>query len=658
MPRLRLGRACFSLPIGAFLLFALTALAAPQDGKRIAVIIGNDTYIARPLKNAVNDARLMDKALQAAGFRTILKVNAKKADMEEAMVELVEQLGPDDTAFFFYAGHGVQIENENFLVPVDFESASSIARAKIQGFSMASVIEYLKRSRARRTILVLDACRSNPVAESQSLQAGLAQPVNAGSETFIAYSTSPNRVAGDNPNGKNSWFTEALADFISQTGLPIEDVFMRVGKRVKDATNDQQTPWTTSSLTNKFYFRAPAGTLAENDPSLVEKWMDDARNREGREDWQEALDLVNQVLARKPGGMLEEIARNKVPYLTARRDAQIQFDASDFAQAAKLYSQAVTLDPFAIDAAFRGVNAHLLNDRLDEALNLLKAIRIRGTTAAIAKADAMLKELAAIYPEAGQEVQAGLRPPPPIAELFTSVRFGTPDWEAGKRQLQMNPVDLARPMAQLAAAYPPPPPPAPVEAPASTEPATPPAAPVTLDSLHALHVEVVSSAETRDFKIRKTTTERVNATTVSRPDGVPVKVLTEPSGADLEVEGDPEQVCQSPCILRLAPARQVVRAKLKGFLTATRELQIGASGADLQIPLDPEYGFVQFDGLAQAAVVLVNGKPASRSASGRVQLPVGKYSIQVVQAGNVLSKGDLEVTPLSTMTMPVKQELP
>ena len=640
-----------------FLLLAFVGLATAQEGKKIAVIIGNDNYTTRPLKNAVNDARLMDKALQAAGFRTILRVNARKADMEEAMVELVEQIGPDDTALFFYAGHGVQIENENFLVPVDFESASSIARAKIQCFSMASVIEYLKRSRAKRTILVMDACRSNPVAESQSLQAGLAIPHNAGSETFIAFSTSPNRVAGDNPNGKNSWFTEALGDFIGQPGLAIEDVFMRVGKRVKDATNEQQTPWSQSSLTSKFYFRAPAGVMAENDPSQVEKWMDDARNREGREDWQEALDLVNQVLARKPGGMLEEMARRKVPYLTARRDAQTQFDSSDFAQAAKLYAQAVTLDPFALDAAFRGVNAHLLNDRLDEALQLLKAIRIRGTTDAIAKADAILKELAAVYPDAGQELQAGLRPPPELAELFTGFRFGTPDWEAGKRQMQVNPVDLARPSAQLAEAYPPPPPPAPAEV--ANEPApspSTPGAPVSLDALHALHVEVVSNSETRDFKIRKTNNEPVNSVPVARPAGVPVKVLTEPSGADLEVEGDPEQVCKSPCVLRLAAARQVIRARLKGFLTATRELQIGASGADLQIPLDPEYGFVQFDGLSPAAVVLVNGKQASRAASGRLQLPVGKYSIQVVQAGNVLSKGDLEVTPLTTMTMPVQQE--
>ncbi len=87
------------------------------------MIIGNNSYSISPLQNAVNDARVMDKALRDAGFKTILRENAPKAAMEEAVAEFVQQLGPDDTALFFYAGHGIQIENENFLVPVDFEAA-------------------------------------------------------------------------------------------------------------------------------------------------------------------------------------------------------------------------------------------------------------------------------------------------------------------------------------------------------------------------------------------------------------------------------------------------------------------------------------------------------------------------------------------------------
>src|SRR5271154_6400311 len=99
---------------------AFLALLAPavraQEGKRVALVVGNNTYPMAPLRNAVNDARLMDRALRNAGFRTILVENATKSALEEAASEFLQQLGPDDTALFFYAGHGVQIENENFLV--------------------------------------------------------------------------------------------------------------------------------------------------------------------------------------------------------------------------------------------------------------------------------------------------------------------------------------------------------------------------------------------------------------------------------------------------------------------------------------------------------------------------------------------------------------
>ena len=94
---------------------AIPAVYAQGDagGKRVALIFGNDAYSISPLKNAVNDARAMDEALRASNFRTILVENAKKSDMESKIGEFLDMLGPDDTALFFYAGHGVQIANEN-----------------------------------------------------------------------------------------------------------------------------------------------------------------------------------------------------------------------------------------------------------------------------------------------------------------------------------------------------------------------------------------------------------------------------------------------------------------------------------------------------------------------------------------------------------------
>src|SRR5271157_2377328 len=142
------------LRVASALLFLAAAHA--QEGKRVALIIGNNSYSMAPLKNAVNDARAMDQALRNAGFRTILRENATKTALEEAAAEFLQQLGPDDTALFFYAGHGVQIENENFLVPVDFAAANSVIQAKFRCFSIAQLLDGLK-NRPKRTIVILDA---------------------------------------------------------------------------------------------------------------------------------------------------------------------------------------------------------------------------------------------------------------------------------------------------------------------------------------------------------------------------------------------------------------------------------------------------------------------------------------------------------------------
>src|ERR1035441_4084548 len=301
---------------------AVPALYGQEGGKRVALIFGNDAYSISPLKNAVNDARAIDEALRASNFLTILVENAKKSDMESKIGEFLDMLGPDDTALFFYAGHGVQIANENFLVPVDFVPGNSLSSAKFSCLSVAQIFDVRTRKRAKKNIVILDACRSNPVAEKYSLEAGLAQPQNPGKETYIAFSTGPGQVAADNPDGRNSWFTEALSEYVKQPGLTLElnEVFTKVKKRVSDATEGRQTPWTISSLTSGFYFHVPLNQETENDPTVAEKWFDDARRREQREDWTEAIGLVNQILKKKRGGTLEEAARNTPPDLKARPD--------------------------------------------------------------------------------------------------------------------------------------------------------------------------------------------------------------------------------------------------------------------------------------------------------------------------------------------------
>ncbi len=637
-----------------FLAAAIPGVQAQETGKRVALIIGNDAYSISPLKNAVNDARAMDAALRASNFRTVLVENAKKADMDTKIGEFLDMLGPDDTALFFYAGHGVQIANENFLVPVDFVPGNSIASAKFSCMSVALILEELKSKRAKKNIVILDACRSNPVAEKYSLEAGLAQPQNSGKETFIAFSTGPGQVAADNPDGRNSWFTEALSEYVSQPTLTLEinEVFNKVKKRVSDATEGRQTPWTTSNMTG-FYFHQPLNQEAENDPTLSERWFDDAKRREQREDWAEAIGLINQVLKKKPGGTLEEAARNRLPYLTARKEAQARFDGGDYAAAARLYEQAVKLDPFSIDAALQGVNSYLLNDDVPDAIGLLKAIRIRGTSASTKKANAILQELSAVFKEAGTELQAGIPQPPPIEEVFSGTQFGVPDWDAGSRHRQTAPVDLAKWTKELNL-------PEQVAIQVAQPAVSPPAAPLTpaetAVSNAIFHVELLPAGDKRDLKIRRVGgTPVLNSSNVRRPSGVPVKVTTEPPGAEITIDGDAEQHCQSPCVLSLAAGSQVVHIQSDGFRTENRAVEVKPGGSELALVLQAEFGFVEFQGSLGETPIVFDGRQVAPQVPATVRVPVGKYEIRTMQDGKILNRQDVEVTSLSKNIITVKK---
>src|SRR5271157_108149 len=282
-----------------------SAAAMPQEeGVRYALVVGNNSYIASPLQNAVNDARLMDKALKDAGFRSVLVENANLVAMQSSVGEFLSKLGPSDTALFFYAGHGVQIENENFLVPVDFEAPNSVVAAKFRLFSAAQLFDGL-RNRPKRSIVILDACRSNPIARENALSAGLAQPQNAPNESYVVFSTGPGQTAADNPNGRNSYFTEALAVEIGKPGLTIEEVVNHTRATVSSETSGNQTPWALSSLKTTLYFHPPLNMEAENSASMAAKWLADAKRFEQREEWDEAIERLDQVIRKKPGGSLQ-----------------------------------------------------------------------------------------------------------------------------------------------------------------------------------------------------------------------------------------------------------------------------------------------------------------------------------------------------------------
>ena len=226
--------------------------------QRVALVIGNETYEKSPLKNPVNDATAIAASLRKkCGFTVLEHTNLNREDMLEAVHKFSKSIKRGGVGLFYYSGHGIQVKDENYLVPVDANIEEEY-QVKIQCVSMNSVLEMMENARNRVNILVLDACRNNEFERRyrSSGGGGLAGITDAPKGTFIAYATGPGKVALDG-TGSHSPFTVALLEKMTMPGLKIEDVFKQVRTRVTKDTKDRQLPWELSSLTGDFYFVLP-----------------------------------------------------------------------------------------------------------------------------------------------------------------------------------------------------------------------------------------------------------------------------------------------------------------------------------------------------------------------------------------------------------------
>ena len=240
-----------------FILLSSTPFLDAATEKRIALVIGNSAYSSGPLKNPVNDATDMAAMLKKLGFTVTLKKNAKLQEMDEAIEELGNKLKRGGVGLFFYAGHGVQVNGANYLLPIGAK-INKEADIKYQAVDANKILDEMATANNGLNIVILDACRDNPFARSfRNASRGLAIVGSAPSGTFISYSTSPGNVARDG-DGRNSPYTAALLKYMQATGLTISDVFIEVRTKLKKETG--QVPWELSSLEGKFYFVPGAAT--------------------------------------------------------------------------------------------------------------------------------------------------------------------------------------------------------------------------------------------------------------------------------------------------------------------------------------------------------------------------------------------------------------
>jgi hypothetical protein len=233
------------------------SMAAAEPAK-LALVVGNGNYgSGQSLPNAVNDAHLMSVTLRKLGFTVAERNNLSREQFIAAVDGFAAGLPAGATAFFYYAGHGMQIDDNNYLTPVDMKLTSSDA-AKLSSFALAKLMDRLKNAKSAVNIVVLDACRNNPFQPDPPTRyrgfgnMGLSQ-TNAPRGTLIAYSTSPGQVAPDG-KGKHSPYTEQLAKTLAEPATELVTIFRKVGNEVRRQTHDEQTPWLNFTLAGDYYF--------------------------------------------------------------------------------------------------------------------------------------------------------------------------------------------------------------------------------------------------------------------------------------------------------------------------------------------------------------------------------------------------------------------
>ena len=312
-----------SLMLLAMYFAASTSALAFDD--RVALVIGNDNYPTEPLKNGVNDARAMQQVLQELGFKVVFKQNADIQTMRAAAVQFAKQMDGASAAVFYYAGHGIQHSNRNFLVPVD---AKLTAEQEIAYFTIDvdQILTSMEDAKVRHKFIILDACRNNPF-RNLNLSNGLAKSTRVPTGTTISYAAGAGAVALDG-EGENGLFTKHLVKEIRNPGIPGSGVFEKVGSAVSNESMGRQNPETQSTASPRgAFFFAERGAIVAN-PSISGGGVtSETAAQVDREYW---TDIKNSkkiadfqgYLKQFPNGIFADRVRSRIDDLRAEQSQQ------------------------------------------------------------------------------------------------------------------------------------------------------------------------------------------------------------------------------------------------------------------------------------------------------------------------------------------------
>jgi len=251
-------------------LFLVSLTSQATEYERKALIIGNSNYTTlESLSNPLNDATAIAKALGALEFDVDLLIDASLDVMKNGVGEFQSKLNSSTVSVIYYAGHGVQNDGTNYLIPSDatIEKTGQLAE---QSLSLDRILSSLDKSESPLKIVLLDACRDNPLKSQLGLPRSIRQPkglaeASSASGTILSYATAPNRIAYDGEEGKHSPYAKALLKHIGTPGVTVVDMLNRVGIEVEQDTFGKQTPWQYISPIDEFCFSGCVSTANSAD---------------------------------------------------------------------------------------------------------------------------------------------------------------------------------------------------------------------------------------------------------------------------------------------------------------------------------------------------------------------------------------------------------
>ena len=283
---------------------------------RHAFVIGNSHYAATPLKNPGNDAQGIADYLKRSGFSVQLKLNATRKEMQEAIRAYGNQLAQQKgVGVFYFAGHGAQLAWRNYLIPVDAK-INQLPDMQSQAVELGLLLDSLKKAGNPMNVVILDACRDNPLGATRLEQKGLSQ-IDAPPGTLLAYATSPGNVAADGL-GENGLYTEYLLKEILTREAKIEDIFKRVRLNVRIKSEGLQIPWESTSLEEDFYFLPPQQIRKLTEDEIEKQFEAEFALWEKIKAAKEIAPL-EEYLLNYPNGKFSELAQFKLDRIFAKR---------------------------------------------------------------------------------------------------------------------------------------------------------------------------------------------------------------------------------------------------------------------------------------------------------------------------------------------------